>query len=361
MNLNDSKKVCVVSPGLYPCVTGGAEVFNEALIRSLSADCDVTYITECDETIANTKKISIPKMRPSFQLFFIVSRLFCIEKGRVIITSFMRTKWYYVVFYPIFNLVMGRSYIVIVHGGGMARWGFAAPYVWYFRRAKKVFGVSELICREYKARTGVDVSYLPPMVPITVLDSTKYEMRRSKGFNEKDVIFLWVGSLKKLKNPMVVLRAIDDLGVKFLGQNSIKFLFAGDGVLKPEMREFVDKNGLSKFVHLLGNVPRSDIPYLYRLSDAYVIASDFEGTPISMLEAMANGLLVIGSDVPGINTIISHGDSGFLFDRGDVGGLAKLIKMVSVTGESSVKERARSLFMRSFSYEKTLLSIKAVL
>lgn len=358
MNRGQRKKAVVVAPCLYPCAVGGVEVFNESLIRSLSKDCEVSYITECTEIIDGADKRLLSKSRPIIQIFIIFLRLIFIGRGFTIVTSFMRTKWYYVIVYPLLNYFFRKRYIIIIHGGGMSKWIFKAPYKWYFKRASRIFGVSSRICKEYHERSGADIEYLPPMVPINVLSDCRTKLREFYQFDEKDVIFLWVGSLKELKNPMDVFHAMEHLGRQYLEARRVKMIFAGDGPLRAELGELVRESGLSDVIHLLGNVPRSDIPYLYRLSDNYIISSDYEGTPISMIEAMANGLIIIGSNVSGINTILGNDDVGLLFEKGNVSELANLIRTVAEAPPLYMKDRVKKLFANNFSYNNTLEKIK---
>ena len=243
----------------------------------------------------------------------------------------------------------------------MTPWKFKAPYHWYFKRAKLVFGVSKVICQEYTNRTGVNVTYLPPLIPFSIASEDKKDLRKEYGFNTDENIFLSVGSLKKLKKPMAVVLAAESLGINFLSKHNIRFVFAGDGPLKIEMKSFIKQHKLSKFVSLLGNVPREKVHEVYKLSDSYIISSDFEGTPISMLEAMANKLLIIGSDVQGINNILSQDGMGFLFDNANVQQLASIIEKVVSENLQSKKDNAQHFYLMHFSHEKILKQIKDVL
>lgn len=355
------KKAIFVVPGLYPCAVGGAEVFNQALIKKLALECDVQYISSCNSVITRAKRIDLPFTRSLTQLFYIFLRLIKVECERTIVTSFMKTKWYYIVIYPLLAAVLNKNYIIIIHGGGMSPWKFKLPYRWYFKKARKVFGVSEAICKEYTGRTGVKLEYLPPLIPFSKSISSKEKLRQKHDFNEDENIFLAVGSLKNLKRPFAALYAAKYLGSDFLKKHKLKFIFAGDGPLKKEMQSFIQSNQLSEHISLLGNVPREKIHEFYQLSDNYIISSDFEGTPISMLEAMANRLLVIGSNAPGINNILSQGDMGYLFDNDAPEELAKIIESVVFESTELKKQNALEFYHSNFSFETMLNRIQAVL
>ncbi|MBN2547568.1 MAG: glycosyltransferase [Anaerolineales bacterium] len=74
-----------------------------------------------------------------------------------------------------------------------------------------------------------------------------------------------------------------------------------------------------------GQVKYADLPRFYRQADIYVSASHSDGTSISLLEAMACGMPVLVSDIPGNREWVSQGQQGWLFPDGDVKALADAI------------------------------------
>jgi len=113
---------------------------------------------------------------------------------------------------------------------------------------------------------------------------------------------LFVGRLNKQKNVPLLFNAIKDLKI---GLDVI-----GDGELKNELFQLAKKNNID--VNFFGRVPNSDMPSIYNKYPLYVLCSHYEGNPKTLLEAMACGLLVIGTDVTGINNVIVNNDNGYL-------------------------------------------------
>ena len=115
-------------------------------------------------------------------------------------------------------------------------------------------------------------------------------------------LLCFVGRLEKGKNIHGLLDAISGLHVKLV--------VIGGGNLKDELMTKVKEKGLN--VDFLGNIPHHMLPsYLNRVS-LFILPSFIEHHPKSLMEAMACGLPVIGTDVPGIQELISHRETGYL-------------------------------------------------
>ena len=77
--------------------------------------------------------------------------------------------------------------------------------------------------------------------------------------------------------------------------------------------------GLANRVHFLGL--RSDIPDVLGATDVFVLSSDWEGNPLSVMEAMASGLPIVSTDAGGVPTLFERGKEGFIVARGDAQAL----------------------------------------
>ncbi|MGG0664079.1 glycosyltransferase family 4 protein [Viridibacillus arvi] len=100
----------------------------------------------------------------------------------------------------------------------------------------------------------------------------------------------------------------------------------GDGVELANVKELVKYKGLSHRVRFLG--VRNDIETQLQNSDIFVLLSNFEGLPISILEAMRAGLPVIASDVGGIAELVVEGKTGYLVDQNVLNIRKCLVRMI---------------------------------
>lgn len=98
---------------------------------------------------------------------------------------------------------------------------------------------------------------------------------------------------------------------------------AGDGFLRERLEQMVNRLGLQKYVRFLGD--RSDVPSLMRVADMMILPSLQDNLPFSIMEAQLVGLPVIGSTAGGIPEMITDGETGLLFEKGNSRALKEKI------------------------------------
>jgi glycosyltransferase involved in cell wall biosynthesis len=137
-----------------------------------------------------------------------------------------------------------------------------------------------------------------------------------------DFAFIYVGRVSPEKSLDIVLRAFRRLVLK---HSDVKFVIVGNGPSDEALdRQIVDL-GLSEKVVRTGRVERDKLmaENYPLLGDAFVTASKTENQPVSLLEAMAFGLPMIGPRAKGIPELVTDGEDGIIFEPDDVGELTK--------------------------------------
>jgi glycosyltransferase involved in cell wall biosynthesis len=127
---------------------------------------------------------------------------------------------------------------------------------------------------------------------------------------------------------------------------------AGDGAMGPELRTRVDALGLDRQVKFHGHV--KDPTDLLARSRVFALPSRFEGTPNSLLEAMASGLACIVSDAsPGPLTLVEHEKSGLVVRTDDPAALAEAFARLADDSDfqlemaTAARERTREFLIDS--------------
>jgi len=127
-----------------------------------------------------------------------------------------------------------------------------------------------------------------------------------------------VGNLKRQKRHDLFLKMMARIREQ---QGGVKGLIVGRDLGEEEgLRRLARELGLEGHVAFAGGV-EEPAPY-YRAMHVYMLASDFEGLPNALMEAMAAGVPVVSTDVGGVPELIRDGVHGLLAKPGDVEGLA---------------------------------------
>lgn len=127
-----------------------------------------------------------------------------------------------------------------------------------------------------------------------------------------------VGRLWPQKRVQDLIWATDILKVI---RGDVHLLVVGDGPQRERLERYRRDVDIADRVHLLGH--RDDVPRLMAHFDLLWLASGYEGMPNSVLEAMACGVPVVATDVPGTREVVVGGETGYLVPLGDRAALAR--------------------------------------
>jgi len=128
---------------------------------------------------------------------------------------------------------------------------------------------------------------------------------------------LMIGRLAAPKRPDLALRALAEVRGKIPGA---ELHLVGDGPLEPGLVRLKNELGLDGSVRFLGH--RDDVPQLLAHAECVLLASEYEGCPLAVVEAMAAGVPVVATDVGGTGELVEPGRTGILTPPGDSGALA---------------------------------------
>ena len=191
--------------------------------------------------------------------------------------------------------------------------------------------------------------------------------RKSIGAEDRTFLVGIVGRLVPIKNHMLFL----NMAEIFLNENpelNVKFVVIGDGELRKMLAGHVERKGLGNHVEFCGW--RRDLPLIYADLQILALTSKNEGTPVSIIEAMASGTPVISTDAGGVRDLLGSPEKhlaemegftvrkrGILCHNDDAGGFARglnyLISMDIDQRDQMIGE-ARDFVLRTFSNERLL-------
>jgi len=221
--------------------------------------------------------------------------------------------------------------IVIAHGTlmyGFGRGAFTSEQENDLRdklgKAAAVVAVAEHLGAQMRAmgfdrvrviQNGVDRNVFAPRPKSVALT-------RRHGIAGDDLTIAYVGNLKPIKRVLDIVAAAPNV---LRAIPNAHFLIVGDGLMRAQIEDACRSAGVLERFRFSGWIERDAIPDHLNLAEIVVIPSESEGLSLASLEAMASGCTVVASDIPGARELITDGETGLLFRKGDIAHLATMI------------------------------------
>ena len=224
------------------------------------------------------------------------------------------------------SILSGISYSISIHGPHI----FFAPENWALKEKVKhsafIRCISDFCASQMKLfsdpndwdklkiiRCGVD------------LGKFQHNERALDGHN-----ILYVGRVAREKGLSVLLDSLKE--IQKTGQ-AFELSIVGAGEDDEIIRHQVYELGLENAVNFLGYRGHNEVLKLLQTADIFVLPSFAEGVPIALMEAMALGVPVIGTNVGGIAELIENGKSGLRIPPGNSAKLSEAIKSLLASPE----------------------------
>lgn len=158
------------------------------------------------------------------------------------------------------------------------------------------------------------------------------------------VRLVYVGRLHAQKGLDILLRACQQLRQQ-QGVGPICLQLVGDGPLKNELQQQAKQLGIREQVDFVGQTNHEQVLEYLRRADIFVLPSRAEGISNALLEAMASGLPVVVSNVPGNVDVIENRKNGLLFEVDDADSLA--MNLNSLLGQPDLRAQLGRLARRT--------------
>ena len=191
----------------------------------------------------------------------------------------------------------------------------------------------------------------PPIIPngIPITDyapnwDKRSHFRQTYGIEPTAVIILHIGRFAHQKNHSLLIQAFACLHAS----QPLYLWLVGDGELRPTIETLTQELGVAERVRFWG--VRADVADILNAADIFTLPSKYEGSPMSVMEAMAAGLPVVATAVGGVPELVEDGVSGLLTPNEDfdalVAALQRLVDSVELRRRMSnaALQRAREKF-----------------
>ncbi len=154
------------------------------------------------------------------------------------------------------------------------------------------------------------------------VENKRDEIRKNYNIKSKEIVIGMVSRLAYPKAPLLFLQLAKEILKK---EDNIKFVLVGSGPLAEKCHNFIERDKLEEKILLLGEKSPVESRELFFVFDIFVLLSQFEGMPITILEAMFASLPVIASNVGGLPELIEKEKGGFLVRNNYFGEIKEVI------------------------------------
>jgi glycosyltransferase involved in cell wall biosynthesis len=160
-------------------------------------------------------------------------------------------------------------------------------------------------------RLGIDLE------PRVRFDGDPLEVRRRLGIPTEAFLVGWFGRMTAVKRTDDLVRVL--VALRRHGVDAA-LLLVGDGDDRPRLEQLAHELGVARSCLFLGY--QEDVAPFYAISDAVVLTSANEGTPVTIIEALAAGRPVVVTAVGGVADVVEDGVTGYLVGAGDADAMA---------------------------------------
>jgi glycosyltransferase involved in cell wall biosynthesis len=169
-------------------------------------------------------------------------------------------------------------------------------------------------------------------------------VRKRLGVRDDAFLVGWLGRMTEVKQVDCLLRAFAALRRRGV---DAELVLVGDGPLRGQLERLAEELGIHDRCRFVGYI--EEVGALYAAFDAVALTSANEGTPVTLIEALAAGVPVVATDVGGVRDVVADGRSGFLVQAADAEGVGAALERLArdpalrarfgETGRASARQR----------------------
>lgn len=214
-------------------------------------------------------------------------------------------------------------------------WGYTLVY---YNRCNLILSPSKALAealKNYGLKRPIDV--LPNFIDTNFFQPAKNRAEKEKlkeKFGVAGKALIYMGRVSYEKS---IDKVIDAFALAAKKVPNIKLLIIGDGQERPALERLATDLGIKNKIDFLGFKRGKDLLEVLQAGDIFLTASKSENMPLSVLEAMAAGLPVIGVDSLGIPEIVRNNKNGFILPPDDYKAMAE--KIIELVKDDKIIER----------------------
>lgn len=213
-------------------------------------------------------------------------------------------------------------------------------------------GISDSITRDLLSYYSLSAERVETV--FNPVDIRKFSAGNRQPRSGEPLTFINVARFSPVKNQALLVEAFARVHMRI---PHTRLLLLGDGELRIHVEEKVRELELEDVVRFTGNIPY--VRDMLLQSDIFVLSSDYEGLPMTILEAMAAGLPIIATNVGGVPDIVK--ENGILIEYPEVDSLANAMVCLAEDAELRLKMgRISSLMAEQYDIRKVTAQYEAL-
>jgi glycosyltransferase involved in cell wall biosynthesis len=183
------------------------------------------------------------------------------------------------------------------------------------------------------------------------------EVRRRHGIPREKFVVGWFGRMTAVKRTDDLLTML--AGARERGIDAL-LLLVGDGVDRSRLELRAHELGLARSCLFVGY--QEDVAPWYAICDAVVLTSASEGTPVTIIEALAAGRPVVATRVGGVPDVVDEGETGFLVRPRDTHALAERLEILARDPErrAAMGELGRQRMVERYAVDRLVSDVDAL-
>lgn len=213
------------------------------------------------------------------------------------------------------------------------------------KKSDKIIAVSRALKEKVIADFDVDegkIVVIPCGVDIAKFKLMDKETSRKKlNLPSSKFIILHLATLNPVKRTDILVRAFNIVTENY---KEVLLIIAGDGPCREKLIELTKELKLSENILFTGYIEREKVPLWMASADLFALSSESEGTPVTVLEALATGVPIVATDVGGLRDIIDSEKIGRLVKVGDPDSFAvailDMVRSINTVDKSLIRAKS---------------------
>lgn len=227
---------------------------------------------------------------------------------------------------------------------------------WNNRQATRIIAISEenrrfIVEREGApaAKTTLVHNGIPAEIFTRQDDATIARLRERFGIPPGHIVIGNVARYVEWKGHRHVIAAAARIAADHA---NVRFLFCGNGALRPEMEQLARQLGVLDRIVFIDRIEPADMPSFYRLLDIYIHGATLEPFGLVYAEAMMNGVPVVSTRTGAALDAITDGRNGILVPEASGASLAHGVERLLNMDRRAIGEEGRSTALRMFAFDR---------